>query len=394
MKIGIISNSASIYSTSRLRDAARKRNHTVRILNTAKFAIHVKSGTPNLLYSGKPLPIQDAIIPRIAASQNFFGTAVIRQFEQMGIFSLNASHAVSVARDKLRTLQIFSRHRISIPESVFVFGKGDIDAAIETLGGTPLIIKLIEGSQGAGVMLAESISVARAIIEAAQVVGQKVLIQKFVSESKGRDIRAFVVGDRVVAAMRRTAKEGEFRANVHQGGSTEPAFLDAEYEKVAIKAAQIIGLRVAGVDLLESDDGPKVLEVNSSPGLEGIEAATQLDIANEIINYLEEQVQFPDLDLRERLSLSKGYSIAEFPIHKNSSLVNKELNKLDLAEQEIQILSINRNGIIIPTPRPNELLHAGDILLCYGKQLMLKGLLPPVKSRKNNKKNDKLQNQI
>lgn len=386
MKIGIISSSSKLYSTARLRDAARHRNHTVRILNTSKFAIDIKSGKPNLLYSGKPLVSLDAIIPRVAASQNFFGTAVVRQFEQMGIFSLNASHAVTVSRDKLRTLQIFSRHRLQIPASMFIFGHGDIDAAIDALGGPPLVIKLIEGSQGAGVMLAESYSVARAILEAIQVAGQKVLIQKFVAESRGRDIRALVVGDRVVAAMRRIAKEGEFRANVHQGGHAEGVQLDAEYERVALQAARIIGLRVAGVDLLETPEGPKVLEVNSSPGLEGIEAASQVDVADAIIAFLEEQVQFPDVDLRERLSLSKGYSIVEFPVQPESTLAGKELSELNLNDQEVQILSIERNGITIPTPRLTERVMPGDVLLCYGKQLILKGMLPVTAAKRKRAK--------
>lgn len=382
MKIGIISSNAKLYSTSRLTQAARARGHTVKILHAQGFSIDIRSNKPDLLYHGKTLPRMDAIIPRVAASQNFMGTAVIRQFEQMGTYTLNASHAVSVARDKLRSLQILSRHRVGIPPSMFVMGKSDINLAIEKLGGAPLIIKLIEGSQGAGVMLAETDSVARAIIETVQLSGHDVLIQKFVKESSGRDIRAFVVGNKVVAAMRRTAQAGEFRSNVHKGGVASPIDLDPEYERVALQAAHIIGLRVAGVDMLESDTGPKVLEVNSSPGLEGIESATHVDVADAIISYLEEQVLFPDLDLRERMSLGKGYSIVDIPVIKNSRLSGQRIVDLELSELELQVLSINRNGITIPTPRPVEEVMEGDLLLVYGKQLILKSLLPEKKTRK------------
>ena len=385
MRIGILSNNRNLYTTTRLRDAARARGHTVRVLGTYNFALNIKSGRPNLLYKGKELKKFDAVIPRVAASQNFFGTAVIRQFEQMGVYCLNPSYAISVSRDKLRSMQILSRHSIPIPPSAFIFNKSDIEPALEMIGGTPAIIKLLEGSQGAGVMLAESVGVAKAIIEALQVARHSVLIQKFISESKGRDIRAFVVGDKVVAAMRRIAQEGEFRSNVHLGAETMPLNLEPEYEKVALHGAQIMGLRIAGVDLLESENGPQILEINSSPGLEGIEAATHMDIADLIIEYLEEQIQFPDVDVRQRLSLNKGYSVVEIPITKNSALALNTLGKSGLENQEIQVLSIIRDSITIPSPRDSETIYPGDMLLCFGKSLSLKALLPKAKGRKRKK---------
>lgn len=386
MRIGILSNNPNLYSTARLKNAARKRGHTVRVLSTSSFMLDIRSGAPDVLYKGKELAPLDAIIPRVGGATSGFGTAVIRQFEQMGIYCMNPSFAVSVARDKLRTMQILSRHKIGIPPSAFIFGKSDIAPALERVGGSPVIIKLLEGTQGAGVMLAEGPSVARAIIEALQVAGHSILIQKFVSESRGRDIRAFVVGNRVIAAMRRVAQEGEFRSNVHLGANTELITLEPEFERVALRAAQILGLRVAGVDLLESSVGPQVLEINASPGLEGIEGATHVDVADEIIRYLEEQVQFPDVDLRERLSLSKGYIIAEIPVRRGLEVAGKSLAEAKLDEQEIRVLSITRDSLVLPTPRSTEVIHPGDTLLCYGKELSLRSMLPPLKAKKSRRK--------
>jgi ribosomal protein S6--L-glutamate ligase len=293
MRIAILSRAPRCYSTRRLIEAARRRGHTVKVLDTLQFSIFLEASEPDLSYKGRAAPPIDAVIPRIGASITFYGTAVVRQFEQMGVFSLNASQAISVSRDKLRSLQILSRHDVGMPASAFVRSKSDVLPAIERIGGAPVIVKLLEGTQGVGVILASTIKMAEAVIETLQSAKQNVLIQKFVSESRGRDIRAFVVGGRVVAAMRRTAQEHEFRSNVHRGGKAEPIALDPAYERAAVKAAQILGLRVAGVDMLETAGGPQVLEINSSPGLQGIEKATGVDIGGEIIANLEEQVAFP-----------------------------------------------------------------------------------------------------
>ena len=382
MKIGIFTDQSKGYSSVRLRDVARERGHTVRLYSTSSFAIDIQSSKPGLLYKGKPVQKLDALIPRVGAEDSKNRVSIVRQFEQMGIFCLNASTAITVARDKLRSLQILSRHHIEIPHSAFVFNRSDIEPALERVGGAPVIIKVLHGSQGAGVMLAENTGVASAIIEALQVAICNGMLQKFVSESSGKDIRAFGVGDKVVASMRRLAKDGEFRSNVHKGGSTEAVTLDPEYERTAILAAHIMGLRVAGVDLLEGADGPQVMEVNASPGLEGIEGATGIDVAGAIIDYLEDQIQFPDLDLRERLSLGRGYRITEIPVLRKSEFAGKTIGESDILEQEVQILSITRGGVTIPTPNSKEQLHPGDTLLCFGKELSLKGLLPPPKKRK------------
>ncbi|MCB9705274.1 MAG: RimK family alpha-L-glutamate ligase [Myxococcales bacterium] len=383
MRIGILSCSPNAYSTERLRVACERRGHKCKVLNTLRFSIFTESGRPALAYGNKEPKRLDAVIPRIGASITFFGTAVVRHFEQMGVFTLNTSHAISIARDKLRSTQVLSRHAIGMPPTAFVREKSAVLPAIERVGGAPVIIKLIEGTQGIGVILAETTKTATAIIETLHSTNQNVLIQKFVAESKGRDIRAFVVGDRVVAAMRRVAVGDEFRSNVHRGGRTEKVNLDPIFEKTAIRAAQIMGLRVAGVDMLEGKDGPQVMEVNSSPGLQGIEAATKVDIADAIIEHLEEQVAFTDFDIRQRLTVAKGYGIAELQINARSKLAGKTVADSGLRDLDITLLSITRGSLIIPNPRPTEELRQGDTLLCFGKQIALKTLLPAPSDRRS-----------
>mgnify|MGYP003700786347 CR=1 FL=1 len=386
MKIALLTRAPRCYSSRRLKEAAEQRGHKIKALDTLRFSIALEEQSPDLWYRGKRISHYDALIPRIGASITFFGAAVVRQFEQMGVFCLSASHAISVSRDKLRSLQALSRHDIGMPPTAFVRDRADILPAIEQVGGAPVIIKLLEGTQGIGVILAESGKIAEAIIETLHGAKQNVLIQKFVAESKGRDVRAFVVGDRVVAAMRRTASGQEFRSNVHRGGSAEAVTLDPAYETTAVRAAQILGLRVAGVDMLEGADGPQVMEVNSSPGLEGIEGATGLDVAGEIIAYLEQQVQFPEIDLRQRLTLARGYAVSEFAVVPSSSLANKTLSEIDLREKDVLVLSISRAGNVIPNPRGDRMILEGDVLLCYGKQLTLEGLIPPKSPRRPRRK--------
>ena len=386
MKIAILSREPRNYSNRRLREAATARGHHVRVLDTVHFAIQVQEEDPDLFFRGRHVKHFDAVIPRIGASITSFGCAVVRQFEQMGVFTLNSSHAISVSRDKLRSMQVLSRHRIGIPDSGFVRSKEDVLPALERVGGTPVIIKLLEGTQGIGVILADTEHVAAAIIETLQSTKQNVLIQKFVAESKGRDIRALVVGNRVVAAMRRSAQGQEFRSNVHRGGVTEQVELDAEYQRMAVHAAQIMGLRVAGVDMLEGADGPKIMEVNSSPGLEGIEKATGVDVADAIIEQIEEQVLFPEIDVRQRLTVSGGYGAAEFQVAPDSPLAGRTIAATGLREQDVLVLQIDRNGVVIANPRGSRELFAGDKLLCFGKLLTLRTLVPPSKPRRRRKR--------
>lgn len=392
MKIAILSREPRNYTTTRLREVARQRGHKIKVLNTLKFGIHIEHGSPNLTYRGRELSAYDAVIPRIGSSITFYGTAVLRQFEQGGTFTLNPSHAILTSRDKLRSLQNLCRRDIGVPETAFVRGRAEILPAIERVGGAPVIIKLLQGTQGIGVILAETTKVAEAIIETLQQTRQNVLIQKFVAESKGKDVRAFVIGDRVVAAMRRSAVGTEFRSNVHRGGTVESIELPELYQRTAIRACHILGLRVAGVDMLEGRDGPQIMEVNSSPGLEGIEKASGLDIASEIIQYLEEKIDFEDLDIRQRLTLARGYAVAELIVAPHSDLANRTLREAALRDRDVAVLSINRNGQIIPNPRGDNELLAGDVLLCYGKQDSLRDLLPYTlaerkKARRKRKKN-------
>ncbi|MBU0945868.1 MAG: RimK family alpha-L-glutamate ligase [Proteobacteria bacterium] len=376
MKLAILSCSPKCYSTRRLREAAEQRGHKVKVLNTLKFAIDLEEGRPNLYFLQKELSQYDAVLPRIGASITYFGTAVVRQFEQMDVFCANTSAGISNSRDKLRSLQILSRHQIGIPKTTFVRDKKDVMPAIARVGGAPVIIKLIEGTQGIGVLLAETEKSAEAIIELLQSQKQNVLIQKFVSESKGRDIRAFVVGDQVVAAMRRVAQGQEFRSNVHRGGIAEPVTLDKEYKETAVRSAQIMGLRIAGVDMLESNTGPQIMEVNSSPGLEGIEGCTQLDIAGTIIDHIAAQINFPEIDLRQRLTVSRGYGVAEIHIPDGSEYIGKTIQESGWRDKDIIVLTLNRGTTVIPNPRPQRQFEIDDRLLCFGKLQLMRNLVP------------------
>ncbi len=364
-----------------LVEAAKQRNHTVRILNTLKFAIDLQQGVPDLYYRQKPLSSYDAVLPRIGASITYYGTAVVRQCQEMDIFCANTAAGITNSRDKLRSLQILSRHHVGIPRTTFVRDKKDVLPAIERVGGAPVVIKLIEGTQGIGVLLAESTKSAEAIIELLQSQKQNVLIQKFVAESKGKDIRAFVVGDRVVAAMRRVAQGQEFRSNVHRGGVAEAVELSEEYRETAVRAAQILGLRVAGVDMLEGKSGPQIMEVNSSPGLEGIETCTGLDVAGSVIDYIAAQVDFPEIDIRQRLTISKGYGVSEIYIPEGSHFVGVSITDTRLAEQDINVLTLYRGSKVIPNPRKDRILEADDKLLCYGKLESMRSMVP-VKTRR------------
>jgi ribosomal protein S6--L-glutamate ligase len=376
MKLAILSCSPNAYSTRRLKEAALQRNQQVDVLNTLKFAIDLDRGSPDLYYRQKQLSHYDAVLPRIGSSITYYGTAVVRQFQEMDVFCANTAHGIMNSRDKLRSLQILSRHHVGIPRTTFVRDRKDVLPAIDRVGGAPVVIKLIEGTQGIGVLLAESVKTAEGIVELLQSQKQNVLIQKFVAESKGRDIRAFVVGDRVVAAMRRVAQGQEFRSNVHRGGIAEPVELSEEYRETAVRCTQILGLQVAGVDMLEGKDGPQVMEVNSSPGLEGIESCTGLDVAGAVIEYIAAQVDFPEIDVRQRLTVSKGYGVSEIIVPEGSKFVGQKIYETGLAESDINVLTLYRGAKVIPNPRAERLLEAGDKLLCFGKLESMRGMIP------------------
>lgn len=290
MKIAILSRNPKLYSTSRLVEAAKARGHEVLVIDHLKCIIELEKKNPRLYYNGEYVTDIDAIIPRIGASVTFYGTTVVHQFEMMGVFSAVTSLALTKSRDKLRSLQLLARAGVGLPKTIFTNFTKDVDHVIESVGGAPLVLKLLEGTQGLGVVLAETQNAASSVIEAFNGLKARVITQEFIKESGGADIRAFVVDGQVVGAMKRQGKEGEFRSNLHRGGSAKIIELSDQEELTAIKAARAMGLGVAGVDMLQSSKGPLVLEVNSSPGLEGIEVATKKDIAKQIIKYLEKNV--------------------------------------------------------------------------------------------------------
>ena len=394
MKLAILSCAPNAYSTRRLKEAAEQRGHSVKVLNTLKFAIDLDEGAPELYYRQQPLSDYDAVLPRIGASITYYGTAVVRQFQQMDVFCANTAHGIGNSRDKLRSLQILSRHHIGLPRTTFVRDRKDVLPAIERVGGAPIVIKLIEGTQGIGVLLAESVKQAESIIELLQSQKQNVLIQKFVAESKGKDVRAFVVGDQVVAAMRRVAQGQEFRSNVHRGGVAEPVELTEEYRETAVRCAQILGLRVAGVDMLEGKDGPQVMEVNSSPGLEGIETCTELDIAGAVVDYLAAQVDFPEIDIRQRLTVSKGYGVTELYIPDGSKFVGQTIHESTVDGKDLNVLTLYRDGKVFPNPRRDRVLEPGDKLLCYGRLESMREMVPARTQRKRRPKVQELDTAI
>lgn len=290
MNLVILSRKSSLYSTRVLAEAAAARGHAVRVLDTLQFDIRLSKRNPELFYQGEPVGPVDAVIPRIGASITFFGLAVVRQFEMMGVYCLNESQAIARSRDKLRCLQILSRHEIGMPPTVYTRQADHVPSCIDQVEGPPVIVKLLQGTQGTGVILAESSVAAGSVIEAFHGLDQNILIQKYIKEANGADIRAVVVGRRVVAAMRRQAVAGEFRSNIHRGGTAKKLRLPTEYRKTALSAARVLGLRLAGIDMIESKEGPMVLEVNSSPGLEGIEKTTGINVAQEVIEQIEHEL--------------------------------------------------------------------------------------------------------
>jgi ribosomal protein S6--L-glutamate ligase len=293
MRIAILSRNPKLYSTQRLVEAARQRGHEVRVIDVLRCYMDITSHRPTIHYKGEEFDHEsfDAVIPRIGASVTFYGCAVVRQFEMMGVFAMNESVAITRARDKLRALQLLSRQGIGLPVTGFAHSPDDINDLISEIGGAPLVIKLLEGTQGLGVVLAETHNAAVSVIQAFMGLDANILVQEFIKESGGSDLRCFVVGGKVVAAMKREAKKGDFRSNLHRGGTASLVKITPEERSTATRSARIMGLNVCGVDMLRSDHGPVVMEVNSSPGLRGIEQATGKDIAGMIIEYTEQHAR-------------------------------------------------------------------------------------------------------
>ena len=293
MKIAILSRSKSIYSTNRLVEAAQARGHEVRVIDHVRCFMDITSDRPSIHYKDEEFGPEhfDAVIPRIGASVTFYGTAVVRQFEMMGVYSVNESVAITRSRDKLRSLQLLSRKKIGIPVTAFANSPDDVPGLIREVGGAPLVIKLLEGTQGIGVVLAETRTAAKSVIQGFMGLSANILVQEYIKEAGGSDLRCVVVGGKVIAAMQRTAPDGDFRSNLHRGGTATLVKLTAQERRTAVNAAKIMGLNVCGVDLLRSNRGPLVMEVNSSPGLGGIEAATNKDVADIIIEFIEKEAR-------------------------------------------------------------------------------------------------------
>lgn len=291
MRIAILSRNPKLYSTKRLVEAGQARGHQVDIINTMLCYMDITKSRPVVRYKGEELPYYDAVIPRIGASVTFYGTSVVRQFEMMGTYSVNESVAISRSRDKLRSLQLLARKGVGLPRTGFANQSSNTKDLIKTVGGAPLVIKLLEGTQGIGVVLAENEKSAESIIQAFMGLKANILVQEFIKEAGGADIRCFVVGDKVVAAMKRQGAEGEFRSNLHRGGSATLVKLTKEERATAVTAAKVMGLGMCGVDLLQSNTGPVVMEVNSTPGLEGIEKATDKDVASLIFEHIEKSAK-------------------------------------------------------------------------------------------------------
>ena len=289
LKIGILSLNRRLYSTNSLVEACKKRGHEVRVVDYLKCHMNITSHNPRIFLGDEELKF-DAVIPRIGASRTFYGTAVVRQFEMMNTYSVNESVAISRSRDKLRSLQLLARKGLGLPVTAFAHDPKASAQIVKTCGGAPVVIKLLEGTQGVGVVLAETTKAAESVIEAFRGLHANILVQEFIKEAGGADIRCFVVGDKVVAAMKRQSKEGEFRSNLHRGGTAEVVRITPEERSTVVRAAKVMGLNVAGVDILRSNHGPVIMEVNSSPGLEGIENATGKDVASSIIRFIETHI--------------------------------------------------------------------------------------------------------
>ncbi|MEZ5973651.1 MAG: RimK family alpha-L-glutamate ligase [Planctomycetota bacterium] len=381
LKIAILS-SGKTASTPRLKQAFAARGHKVRVLAPEDLRIDLSANEPQLLYHGKPLNLPDVVVPRIPSSKTFFGVSLVAQFEQMGVFTLNSSQAIQASRNKLRALQKLSRHGIGLPETVFFSGSADARAAIAGVGGVPVIIKLLEGTQGIGVMLAESQDVAMAILETLRKTGQDALVQRFVSESRGKDVRALVVGGRVLGAVRRQAAGTEFRSNIHRGGEAVRIDLPPDYERTAVAAAQVLGLHVAGVDMLESEQGPLLVEVNSSPSIDGMEGVTGLDLAGPIVELVEQRAHVKPLDVVQRLSLQRGYGVAELNVSPKMAIAGKPLSETGLREAGLQVLYVTRGSEVFPGPRGTFVLEPGDAALMFGPLEAIKAFLPAKPPRK------------
>ena len=366
LRLAILSRGPRLYSTRRLAEEARKRGLDPYIADPMKFSLFVADGRIDILHNGEPFKY-DAVIPRIGHSITKHGVAVLRHLEQLGIWTANTGAGILQSRDKLHASQILARNRIPVPRTTYVRDIIDVETAVDFVGGLPVVIKVTQGTQGQGVFLRHTIRESRNLVQGLLLTGRAVLIQEYIAESHGKDIRALVVGDRVVASMRRKARGREFRSNYHLNGTVEKVDLPPEFEEAACRAARVLGLHIAGVDLLEARDGPLVLEVNSSPGLEGIEKASGVNVAGEIIDYVTSETAFSEVDLDQLLRTVPGSGVLSLQIKNHPQLVGQPLADLFNSSSKIPVFALSRDNSLLWNPSDDIQLRYEDVLICYGE---------------------------
>ena len=374
LRLAILSRGPRLYSTRRLSEEARKRGLDPYVADPMKFSLFVADGRIDILHNGEPFNY-DAVIPRIGHSITKHGVAVLRHLEQLGIWTANTGAGILQSRDKLHASQILARNRIPVPRTTYVRDIIDVETAVDFVGGLPVVIKVTQGTQGQGVFLRHTIREARNLVQGLLLTGRAVLIQEYIAESHGKDIRALVVGDRVVASMRRKARGREFRSNYHLNGTVEKVDLPPEFEEAACRAARVLGLHIAGVDLLEARDGPLVLEVNSSPGLEGIEKASGVNVAGEIIDYVTSETAFSEVDLDQLLRTVPGSGVLSLQIKNHPQLVGQPLADLFNSSSRIPVFALSRDNSLLWNPSDDIQLRYEDVLICYGELTELRNSL-------------------
>ena len=374
LRLAVLSRGPRLYSTRRIVEEAKKRNLDVEVCDPMKFSLVVNQGSVDVLHKGRAFA-KDAVIPRIGHSITQHGVAVLRHIEQLGIWTANTGQGILQSRDKLNASQILARNRIPVPKTVYVRDILDVEQAIETVGGLPVVVKVTQGTQGDGVFLRHTAFEVRNLVQGLLMTGKSVLVQEYIAESHGKDIRALVVGDKVVACMRRRARGREFRSNFHLNGTVEPVELDPAFEEVACRAARVLGLRVAGVDLLESVHGPLVLEVNSSPGLEGIEKASGVNVAGEIIDFVINDAVFTEVELDKLLRTVPGEGVLSIQLLHHPNLIGHSIDEIFANSEQPPVYALSRGVKMMWNPEPSVQLRYDDVLICYGELESLRATL-------------------
>ncbi|MBL6743865.1 MAG: RimK family alpha-L-glutamate ligase [Candidatus Poseidonia sp.] len=371
LRLAVLSRGPRLYSTRRIVEEARNKGLRVEVCDPMKFSLMVTEGSVDVLHRGKHFAY-DAVIPRIGHSITQHGVAVLRHIEQLGIWTANTGQGILQSRDKLHASQILARNRIPVPRTVYVRDILDVEQAVDIVGGLPVVVKVTQGTQGDGVFLRHTAFEVRNLVQGLLMTGKSVLVQEYIAESHGKDIRALVVGDRVVACMRRRARGREFRSNYHLNGTVENVELPPRYAEAACRAARVLGLNIAGVDLLEGNDGPLVLEVNSSPGLEGIEKASGVNVAGAIVDYVMEDTAFSEVDLDQLLRTIPGSGVLSLQLRNHPKMVGKRLNEVFAS---IPVFALSRGDRLVWNPDPEVQLRYDDVLVCYGELTELRSSL-------------------